>query len=69
MSLSPIKQEILETMLLNGKPQKAMEIAKEAHREFQPVMMHLLGLTRMGYVATPEKGLYALTCTVKKPLA
>jgi hypothetical protein len=68
MSLSPIKQEILETMLLNGKPQKAMEIAKEAHREFQPVMMHLLGLTRMGYVATPEKGLYALTVHGKKAL-
>ena len=30
MSLSPIKQEILETMLLNGKPLKAIDIAKEA---------------------------------------
>ncbi len=37
MSLSPIKQEILETMLLNDKPMKAMEIAKEAKKEFQPV--------------------------------
>jgi len=61
MSLSPIKQEILETMLLNGKPTKATEIAKQAHKEFQPTMMHLLGLIRMGYVIAPEKGLYIIT--------
>lgn len=68
MNLSPIKQEILETMLLLGKPQKAMDIAKEANREFQPVMMHLLGLTRTGYVASPEKGLYVLTAQGKKAI-
>ena len=37
MSLSPIKQEILETMLLNEKPLRAMEIAKETKKEFPPV--------------------------------
>ena len=68
MSLSPIKQEILETMLLNGKPLKAMEIAKEAKKEYQPVNMHLLGLVKMGYVNLPEKGLYALTDKGKKAL-
>lgn len=61
MSLSPIKQEILETMLLNEKPLKAMEIAKETKKEYQPVNMHLLGLIKMGYVSLPEKGLYAIT--------
>jgi hypothetical protein len=61
MSLSPIKIEILETMLLCDKPQKAMEIAKQTKREFNPVMMHLLGLARMGNVSSPEKGLYVLT--------
>jgi Family of unknown function (DUF5752) len=61
MSLSPIKIEILETMLLCSKPQKAMEIAKQTKREFNPVMMHLLGLVRMGNVSSPEKGLYNLT--------
>jgi hypothetical protein len=61
MSLSPIKLEILETMLLNDKPQKAMDIAKETKREFQPVNMHLLGLIKMGYVSLPEKGMYAIT--------
>lgn len=68
MSLSPIKQEILETMLLNGKPQKAMDIAKEAKKEYQPVNMHLLGLIKMGYVAMPEKGLYAITEKGKRTL-
>ncbi len=55
-------------MLLSDKPQKAMEIAKDAHKEFQPVMMHLLGLTRMGYVASPEKGLYIISAQGKKAL-
>lgn len=68
MSLSPIKQEILETMLLEDEPQKAADIAKEAHREFQPVMMHLLGLIRMGYVSSPSKGLYIITAQGKKAL-
>jgi hypothetical protein len=68
MSLSPIKQEILETMLLNETPLKATEIAKEAKKEFQPVMMHLLGLTRMGYVMSPQKGLYIITTQGKKAL-
>ena len=66
MSLSPIKKEILENMLLNEKPLKAMEIAKEAKKEFQPVMMHLLGLIRMGYVNSPEKGRYLITVRGKR---
>jgi hypothetical protein len=45
-----------------------MEIAKEAHKEFQPVMMHLLGLIRMGYVTSPSKGLYIITAQGKKAL-
>jgi predicted transcriptional regulator len=68
MSLSLIKQEILETMLLNGKPTKATEIAKQAQKEFQPTMMHILGLIRMGYVNSPEKGLYVITPLGKRIL-
>jgi hypothetical protein len=68
MSLSPLKQEILSTMLLNGKPTKATEIAKQAHKEFQPTMMHLLGLIRMGYVNAPVKGLYVITPLGKRIL-
>jgi hypothetical protein len=61
MSLSPVKKEILETMLLNDKPVKAMEIAQEIKKEFQPVMGHLLGLIRTGYVVLPQKGFYTIT--------
>jgi hypothetical protein len=60
MSLSPVKQEILETMLLIEKPMKAIEIASESKKEFPPTMMHLLGLTKMGYVSSPEKGRYVI---------
>jgi hypothetical protein len=68
MSLSPIKQEILETMLLEDEPQNAADIAKEAKKEAQPVKMHLLGLIRMGYVTTPSKGLFIITAKGKKAL-
>jgi hypothetical protein len=68
MSLSPIKQEILETMLLREKPMKAMEIVKETRKEFPPTMMHLLGLVRMGYVNSPEKGQYLITAKGKEAL-
>ena len=68
MNLSPIKQEILETMLLNGKPQEAMDIATESKKEYQPVNMHLLGLIKMGYVNKPEKGLFAITEKGKQAL-
>jgi len=68
MSLSPIKYEILATMLLLDKPEKAINIAKEAGKEFPSVMMHIIGLTRMGYTASPEKGLYTLTEKGKKAL-
>ena len=61
MSLSLVKQEILETMLLNEKPMKAIDIASESKKEFPPTMMHLLGLVKMGYVSSPEKGRYVIT--------
>jgi hypothetical protein len=68
MSLSPTKYEILETMLLLDKPTRATGIAKEAGKEFPSVMMHIIGLTRMGYATSPEKGLYTLTEKGKEAL-
>ncbi|XHH07806.1 MAG: hypothetical protein ACFCUE_09525 [Candidatus Bathyarchaeia archaeon] len=68
MSLSPVKFEILEILLLNGKPIKAVQVASENKKEFPSTMMHLLGLTKMGYVASPQKGLYTLTDEGKKAL-
>jgi hypothetical protein len=61
MSLPPVKREILETMLLHDKPARAAQIAKESGGKFPSVMMHLIGLTRMGYANSPEKGQYAIT--------
>ena len=68
MSLSSVKHEILETMLLLDKPERATHIAKETGKEFPSVMMHIIGLTRMGYTASPEKGVYAITEKGKKAL-
>jgi len=68
MSLSPVKQQILETMLPYEKPVRAMEIAKDCQKEFPQIMMHILGLIRMGYVISPEKGLYVITAKGKQAL-
>ncbi len=68
MSLSPIKHEILETLLLNYKPMKAADIAKETKKDYQPVNMHLLGLIKMGYACVPEKGFFVITLKGKKAL-
>ncbi|MEM4733323.1 MAG: hypothetical protein QXD70_02210 [Candidatus Bathyarchaeia archaeon] len=68
MSLSPIKFEILEAMLLLDKPEKPAVIAKYAGKDFPSAMMHILWLTRMGYASAPAKGLYAITEKGKKAL-
>ncbi|MCJ7761954.1 hypothetical protein MUP38_00680 [Candidatus Bathyarchaeota archaeon] len=61
MSLSPVRHEILETMLLHDKPVKVAQIAEETGQKFPAVTMHVIGLTRMGYANSPEKGLYVIT--------
>jgi DNA-binding transcriptional ArsR family regulator len=61
MKLSPVKRLVLETMWVLDKPAKAVEIAEEVGLGFPSVMMHIIGLTRMGYVMTPEKGRYIIT--------
>ena len=61
MSISPVKRLVLETMWLLNKPTKAASISKETRLSFPTVMMHIIGLTRMGYVEQKEKGLYAIT--------
>lgn len=68
MSLSPVKSEILGAMLLLDKPERAAQIAKEVGKEFPSVMMHIIGLTRMGYTGSPKKGFYILTEKGKKAL-
>lgn len=61
MSLSSEKLKILGVMLLLEKPERAVQIAKEVGIAFPSVMMHIIGLTRMGYTVSPEKGSYILT--------
>ncbi|MCX8153839.1 MAG: hypothetical protein N3E52_05335 [Candidatus Bathyarchaeota archaeon] len=68
MSLSHIRLEILEAMLLLDKPEKPANIAKEAGKDFPSVMMHILWLTRMGYATSPAKGLYVITEKGKRAL-
>jgi hypothetical protein len=68
MSLSPVKCKILETLLLNEKPEKTQEIANEIGSEFKPVNMHLIGLTKAGYTALPTKGQYIITQKGKEAL-
>jgi hypothetical protein len=68
MSISPVKRLILETMWLIDRPAKATEVAKEAGLGFPPVMMHILGLTKMGHVRMLDKGIYALTESGRKVL-
>jgi len=68
MSISPVKRLVLETMWLLDRPAKATEIAKEAGLGFPPVMMHILGLAKMGHVQMPEKGIYIIAESGKKVL-
>jgi DNA-binding transcriptional ArsR family regulator len=68
MSVSPVKRLILETMWMLDKPAKVTEIAKDTGVNFPAVMMHIIGLTKMEYVNSPEKGIYVITEKGKKTL-
>jgi DNA-binding transcriptional ArsR family regulator len=68
MSISPVKRLILETMWMLDKPAKATEIAKDTGVQFPAVMMHIIGLTKMEYAASREKGFYVITEKGKKSL-
>ena len=61
MSLPQKKIEILETLLLEDKPAKAVQVAKDAGSPFRPIMMHLIGLTKTGHAKSPQKGMYVIT--------
>jgi len=68
MSISPVKRLVLETIWLLDRPAKATEIAKEAGLGFPQVMMHILGLTKMGHIEMSQKGVYVITESGKKVL-
>jgi hypothetical protein len=68
MSISPVKRLILETMWVLDKPVKPKDIARDTRLTFPTVMMHIVGLTRLGYLQQREKGLYVITEKGKKTL-
>jgi predicted transcriptional regulator len=68
MSVSPVKRLILETMWVLDKPAKATEIARDTGVNFPSVMMHIIGLTKLGFAVSSEKGLYSITDKGKKSL-
>lgn len=68
MDLSTAKHEILEALLLHDKPVKAAQLAKDIEKEFPAVQMHLIGLVKMGYAESPQKGQYLLSANGKKAL-
>lgn len=61
MSLSPVKRLVLETIWMIDKPVKPAKVAEEVGLSFPTVMMHVVGLTKMGYVEAVEKGYYIIT--------
>lgn len=68
MSISPVKRLVLETMWLLDKPAKAAEISRDTRLSFPTVMMHIIGLARIGYVKQHEKGYYIITEKGRKML-
>jgi len=61
VSLSPVKRLVLETIWMLNKPVKPAEVAEEVGLGFPTVMMHVVGLAKMGYVKVVEKGYYTIT--------
>ena len=61
VSLSPVKRLVLETIWTLSKPVKPVEVAAEVRLSFPTVMMHVVGLAKMGYVKAVEKGCYVIT--------
>ena len=68
MDLTPAKCEILDALSFHDKPVKAAQLAKEMGKEFPAVQMHLIGLAKMGYADSPQKGQYLISANGKKAL-
>jgi DNA-binding transcriptional ArsR family regulator len=68
MDLPSAKCEIMEALLLHDKPVKAAQLAKDIGKEFRAVQMHLIGLAKMGYAESPQKGQYLISAKGKKAL-
>ena len=60
-SLHQLKLQILWELWKEGSALRPKEIAKRLDCKFPVVMMHLIGLKKMGYVFCPEKGCYQIS--------
>lgn len=68
MALSPVRRLVLETLWMLNKPVKATEVAAEVGLGFPSVMMHIIGLVKMGYADAVKKGYYTITEKGRKVL-
>ncbi|MEM3596581.1 MAG: hypothetical protein QXJ53_00395 [Candidatus Bathyarchaeia archaeon] len=68
MSISPVKRLILETVWVSEKPVKVTEITKEVGLDPRSVRMHMMQLSRMGYLEATDDGSYLLTEKGRKAL-
>jgi hypothetical protein len=59
--LSPDKYKVLRAFLNHNDSVKPTQIAKEMGKKFPSVMMHILGLTKIGYLVSTKKGYYKIT--------
>lgn len=68
MTLSPVRRLVLEALWVLNKPVKAAEVAAEIGLSFPSVMMHIIGLAKMGYAEAVKKGYYVITNEGRKVL-
>ena len=68
MELTSTKKLILEAFLTHEEPVRPKQIAQEVGIKFPSVMMHIIGLSNMNYLTSPEKGYYSLTVKGKNKL-
>ncbi len=61
MSLAEAKLKILKELMEEQKPLRAKDVAQKLNLQVSATTMHLLGLKKAGYVATPTHGYYVIT--------
>ncbi len=61
MSLVEAKKKILEKLWEEKTPMRAKDVAQKLNLAVAATTMHLLGLKKLGYVATPTHSYYAIT--------
>lgn len=68
MSKDHIRKKILDMLLEAEKPLRSWEIAEKMGISVPSSTMHLLRLTKAGYVSTPQRGYYTITVHGKEKL-